>query len=409
MTTDFIVGGLARNEDFCFRQDFVDELWDILRKQNVLLLAPRRMGKTSIMYRLLEQPRHNFHVIHLNVEPLETPADFFISLIDAFNEHQPALLRELLLASWKPVKQALGRLEEIELLDFKIKLRKADDWDNNWSSLAEQFMQRVESSNQHILFIIDELPDLITAMQDYSMDELNHFLHSFRAIRQDPAHSKIRWLVGGSVNIRGTLDEIGQLKTINDFDTEILRPLNASEVEQFVTMMLSDREVEFAPDLIQKVQDLLGNPIPFFLQLFTQELYRYWRRQGHKPLTTENAKQVFEHSLLGEAAHNKLQHFHSRIRLHYPPHEQNAAYGLLDQLSLSDKGISRQSLFHRYTELEQQTPSPRKGQALKDGFQHLLQRLQSDFYVEQQSDDALDFTSHLLKVWWRRNYGYDAD
>ena len=407
MTTDFIVGGLARNEDFCFREDFVDELWDILRKQNVLLLAPRRMGKTSIMYRLLEQPLHDFHVIHLNVEPLETPAEFFISLIDAFNEHQPTLLRELLAASWKPVKQALGQVEEVELLDFKVKLRQAENWDKDWHGLAEQFMQRVESSDQNILFIIDELPDLITAMQDHSRNELHRFLHCFRAIRQDPAQSNVRWLVAGSVNIRGTLDDIGQLKTMNDFDTEILPPLNDQEVKQFVTMMLDDREVAFGSDLIPQVQDLLGNPIPFFLQLFTQELYRHWRRQQSEPLTAEIACRVFEQSLLGEAAHDKLQHFHSRIRLHYPSHDQQAAYALLDQLSLSDQGIRRQSLFHHYTELEQQAGSPRQGQALKDGFQHLLQRLQSDFYVEQQGD-ALDFTSRLLKVWWRRNYGYDA-
>ena len=54
---DFVVGSVARNEDFWFRDSFVDELWDALRKHNVLLLAPRRTGKTSVMYRLLDQPR----------------------------------------------------------------------------------------------------------------------------------------------------------------------------------------------------------------------------------------------------------------------------------------------------------------------------------------------------------------
>ena len=51
MISDFVIGGPARDEDFWFRKDFVEDLQTTLRKQNVILLAPRRMGKTSVMYR----------------------------------------------------------------------------------------------------------------------------------------------------------------------------------------------------------------------------------------------------------------------------------------------------------------------------------------------------------------------
>ena len=172
MPIDFVVGGLARNDDFCFRDTFVEDLWDTLRKENVLLLAPRRMGKTSVMYRLLDQPRDGFRVVHLNVEPLETPAEFFISLIDAVNEHQPDFLHQVLAPSWERLKKLVSRVEGIEFLDFKIKLREAEDWGANWQELAVQFMQRVAATGEPILFIIDELPDMLTAMQARSEKEL---------------------------------------------------------------------------------------------------------------------------------------------------------------------------------------------------------------------------------------------
>ena len=44
---DFIVGSVARDEDFLFREEVVEDLWESLEKHNVLLLAPRRIGKTS--------------------------------------------------------------------------------------------------------------------------------------------------------------------------------------------------------------------------------------------------------------------------------------------------------------------------------------------------------------------------
>jgi len=415
MPVDFVVGGLARNDDFCFREAFVEQLWDTLKKENVLLLAPRRMGKTSVMYRLLDQPRNGFRVIHLNVEPLESPADFFISLIDAVNEHQPDFVHKVLSPSWQRLKQMAGRVEEIDFLDFKVTLRRAENWDKDWQELASQFMQRVTAAGEPILFIIDELPDMLTAMQARSEQELTAFLHMFRKIRQTPAHSQkdngIRWLVGGSVNIRGTLDELGQLKLINDFHTETLPPLTDREVAEFVTTMLSERNMQTAPATVAEIQNLLGNPIPFFLQLLTQELYRERRRQGQqqdsKPIDPAAVRHVFQHVLLGEAAHDKLQHFHSRIRLHYPDAEQEAAYALLDQLSLTKNGSSAKALFNRYIELENNSATPRSGQTLKRAFNHLLLRLQSDFYVERR-DNRLDFGSRLLKVWWQRNYGYDA-
>lgn len=414
MPIDFVVGGLARNDDFCFREDIVEQLWETLKKENVLLLAPRRMGKTSVMYRLLDQPCSNYRVIHLNVEPLESPADFFISLIDAVNEHQPDFVHKVLSPSWKKLKKMVGCVEEVDFLDFKITLRKSEDWEENWRELAPQFMQRVSATGEPILFIIDELPDMLAAMQARSEKELSAFLHMFRKLRQEPAgpgkHTKIRWLVGGSVNIRGTLDELGQLKLINDFHTEMLPPFSDDEVASFVTTMLNERGIQIDPEAISEIQQLLGAPIPFFLQLLTQELYRERRRrkqQPNNPIDPETVRHIFQHVLLGEAAHDKLQHFHSRIRLHYPDSEQEAAYALLDQLSLTKTGASTKALFNRYIELENNKASPRSGQALKLAFNHLLLRLQSDFYIERRKN-RLDFGSRLLKAWWHRNYGYDA-
>ena len=120
---DFIVGSPARFDDFLFRTDFVEDLWESLEKHNILLLAPRRTGKTSVMYRMLDEPKYGWLVIHLNVEDLKTPADFIVSLIDAIHEHQPRYLREALAKSWG-FYQNLGRIED-KAFEFELELRKA--------------------------------------------------------------------------------------------------------------------------------------------------------------------------------------------------------------------------------------------------------------------------------------------
>ncbi len=406
ITADFVVGGVAQNDDYYFHKTFLDDLWDSLKKDNVLLLSPRRTGKTSVMYRLLEQPRNGFRVIHLNVEALETPAEFYLSLVDAINEHQPEYMNKLS-SSWDLFKDIGKRVEEIGFMDFKIKLRKATDWDLRWKELSQQLLDKVITVDEPVLFIIDELPDMLSSMSGESPDQLKDFLHHFRKTRIDPKNEeKIHWLVGGSVNIRGTLDEFGMIQLINDLKTETLPPIKKQEVDSFVQVMLSERDVRYDESLIPRVHQLLGEPIPFFLQLFTQELYRYWRREKPDSLNASHAEQIFKHALLGEAAHDKLQHYYSRIQLYYPQDDHEITYVLLGALSQSDQGISEKGLFSLYQKKQLEQSKQMNTQAMHHAFKRLLLRLESDFYISNRNDNRYDFNSFLLKTWWRKNWAY---
>jgi len=87
--SDFITGSPARSDDFHFRRSFLEDLWDSLKKEHVLLLAPRRMGKTSVMLRLQDEPRQGQLVVFLNVEEINTPAEFCQGLITALHDQHP--------------------------------------------------------------------------------------------------------------------------------------------------------------------------------------------------------------------------------------------------------------------------------------------------------------------------------
>ncbi len=404
---DFIVGSPTREEDFWFRKEFLKNLWASIKKHNVLLIAPRRIGKTSVMYRMLDYPKDNWLVIHLNVEEIRTPGDFLITLVDAIHEHQPAYLKALA-TSWDFLKGLLSRVEKIEAYEFKIELRKSEDLKKSWQERATQLMDRAINSDQKVLFIIDELPDMLNGMLACSVSEYEAFLHWFRRIRERSLQSHVRWLVGGSVNLIASLDQRGKVKLINDLKPEILEAFSHLEVEEFVTHMFKKHRVLFEATVIPRVLDLLGAPIPYFLQMLTQELYRKWKRNRTEPMTADVVTEVFNKTLLGEMARDKLLHYRSRIDIHYPPEEREAACFLLNRLSLSNDGISRAALLHLYREVEETKSGGRKGQALNQSFQRLLLYLQSDFYIGETRDGHYDFASRLLKTWWKKYYGYES-
>jgi hypothetical protein len=405
---DFIVGSPARDEDFWFRTEFLEDLWHALEKHNVLLLAPRRTGKTSVMYRMLDTPRSGWLVIHLNVEDLKTPGDFIVSLIDAINEHQPRYLRETLAKGWGFISGILARIEKIEAYKLKLELRQSEDLKTRWQEQADELIERVFRTDKKILFIIDELPDMLNGMLSVSKDDYRVFLHWFRKIRDTSLKNKLRWLVGGSVNLIAALDQQSLVNLVNDLKVEPLPPFTGNDVRTFVEKMLRDFDVPFDETVVPRIIELLGAPIPLFLQMLTQELYRLWKRNRAVPLSDSMVDEVFNKSLLGEMARDKLQHYRSRIDIHYPQEEREAACHLLDSLSLSEDGVSQSVLFHLYRQIEERKTGSRKGPALNQAFQRLLLYLQSDFYIECNRNGSYDFSSRLLKTWWKKYYGYEC-
>ncbi|MGD0652798.1 MAG: hypothetical protein ABSA16_00505 [Thermoguttaceae bacterium] len=402
---DFITGGVAHDDDFFFREAFIEDLWESLRKEHVLILAPRRMGKTSVMLRLQEKPRDDRLIVYLNVEEINTPGEFCQCLIAAIHEQHPEYLRQTLAGAWNFLAGIIGKIEKVEVYKFKIALRESEaDWENNWKTKAEVLIDGIHRSKRPLLIILDELPDMILNIQKKSPERLDDFLHWFRGVRQNPHQDNIRWLIGGSVNLRSTLDHQGKINLINDLRVEPLPPFSDEEVEIFVETMLQMRAVSFQPGIIDCMKKLLGKPIPFFLQLLTQELYREWRTHRQK-IDTKRVESVFNRALLGEIARDKMQHYHSRIKLYYLEDEKKAAFHLLNLLCHGDEPLTRSALFTAYSEIEATKAQHRTGQDLKQAFDDLMLLLQNDFYVEDNGNQQYDFASRTLKLWWRKYYG----
>jgi len=148
----------------------------------------------------------------------------------------------------------------------------------------------------------------------------------------------------------------------------------------------------------------LGRPIPLFLQLATQDIYRSWRAK-QREITVKDVNAVFDHLVSSQAAQDKLQHYHSRIKRHYLEPRQSAAYIMLAQLSQSSaSGISRRALqdeFHRYLHsagVNLNEPERRTQ------FNRLMRDLENDFYIVETDNDSFDFASGLMKAWWMKYY-----
>jgi uncharacterized protein len=404
--TDFYIGSPLDPEDLLFRQDFIDLLWETLRTEHVLLTAPRRTGKTSVMDHLATKPQNGYSPISVFVQDLDHPSEFLLTLLDAFHGKHPQLFRQIFQKSSEWIGKVLGRVE-FEYNGFKVALREQnprlrDEWktfgDNDFFALARK-------SKIPLLFIVDEFPDLILNMNRNHPGLVRPFLGWFRGHCENP-HPKqdtVRWLLGGSINLSSTLDAIGSIDLINVFHNEQLPVLTTPQVEQFVQKMLEEREVVMDEGIPREVARRIGRPVPLFLQMITQDLYRIWKRE-RRPLVLDDVKAVFGELIVSSAARDKLQHYYSRINRYYDEPKRTAAYALLAKMSINLADLKRSMLEQEFDRIvhsqAKRLPEPERKQL----FNQLLRDLENDFYVAETSEGKYGFASGLLKDWWRKYY-----
>ncbi len=408
-TPDFYTGAPLDSEDLMYRDKFIQELWEALESAHVLLMAPRRTGKTSVMDHLKANRNGGFIVIKENVQDLTHPADFFLSLLARFHDEHPKILRDTFRSGWKLITDAFDRLESVGAMEFKVALRESDpEWRTNWRSHGQKLLSSLRSMDTRALLIIDELPDMLLNLRRDHPELLQPFLAWFRSQRLEPnpKQDSIRWLLGGSVNLYSTLDGMGLVDLINDLHNFPLPALTEDEVEAFVSTMLKSRGVPIEPDLPHALTQYLGRPIPIFMQLLTLDIYRHWKKSDspERALGARDVEEAFDRLVRSSAAQDKLQHYYSRLQKYYQEPNLSAAHSILGQLSLSPNGLSRGTLYSEFQRHLADAGVSLFPHESKKNFNQLLRDLSNDFYIDEIEEDQFDFASGVLKTWWKKYY-----
>ena len=405
-TPEFYIGAPVDPVDLRFREAFLAELWQTLSTGHVVLTAPRRTGKTSVMDYLRDHPEKGFSVVSINVQDLTHPADFFQVLLDGLPRCASGFRA-------RPTCRRLGTGQRRARKGRRNRCRRLQAWHcaraiptgaRTGASTATRFSPMLAKPVPGFCSSSTSFPTCCSTSPGKMKGCSRDFLAWFRTQRQNPAPARdsVRWLVGGSVNLAGTLDALGLVDRINDLEDVSLPPLTDSDIETFVTEMLGGRDVPFDDEVPQRLIARLGRPIPFFMQMATQDLYRLWKREQRR-IVAADVDAVFEAMVVGSAARTRLQHFHSRIRQYYAEPKHSIAHALLGQISVSDVGAQGAQLCCRRQNACWQTSAShsRRMNAGRCSTSSLLD-LENDFYIVEVEEAFYDFASGVLKSWWRK-------
>ncbi|MBV9469773.1 MAG: hypothetical protein JO316_00240 [Abitibacteriaceae bacterium] len=392
------VGPPVRGDDFFGRDAFMELVWQKIEAGHVLLAAPRRFGKTSVMYRLMDQPRGDYKIIHADLEHFIEPVELISELIlKMAKDDQLSKISNSL--SYFP-KKLWGRFrsnfEEVALLQLKIKLR--EQLSSQWREKGDEFFHKVAASEQPILFILDEFPMMIDRMaqSETHREEAKTLLRWLRALRVSPEMKNIRFLIAGSIGIGYVLNELGDIATINDFEQLRLEPFSPRIATEFLQELSKTANLALSQPSQRKILDLIGTRVPYFIQILFSEIVKAYTQDG-EAITPRKIEEIYHEKVLGVDCKTYFDHYYGRLRDYYEPQEERAIKRLLRELAMAGS-LTRDASYSFYR-LEMGGPAD------IEQFNYLMTNLENDFYIRfHTASNSYEFSCKLLRDWWLRHY-----
>ncbi|MFO0590856.1 MAG: hypothetical protein U0441_25150 [Polyangiaceae bacterium] len=390
-----VVGKPVRGGDFFNRSREINDMWSRLETDNILLLAPRRVGKTSLMYRLLDgAAERQFLPTYVSVADAPNELAFAQKLYDCVKDHKPA--RKVIAAI---AKSPLGRLfksvKKVGLFGASVEL--GEQAEQQWAQLSEALLSAFGRGPERWLLLIDELPIFVLSLlkQDPTGNRARHFLNWFRNVRTDmKSGDHVRWLLAGSIGLdtvarrRNLGDTINDLYVYTDFGA-----FSPDTADALLQDLAASAKIALSPEVRSRICQRAGWLIPYHLQLLFSEIRKGFLRTLTQP-TVEDVDAAYE-SLMDPAHRAYFDYWKQRLHEELGPPEDGQAVEILHAAAKDPSGVTRSTLLGV---LSRHVQEPREREAR---LHELLDVLRSDGYLIEH-EGRVAFRSSMLRDFWLR-------
>jgi len=376
-----------------------------LRRGNVSFLGPRRTGKTSILKAIKAAPPDGFIGVYINLEEHNTVVAWLEDMIRetkaVIDEPHPS--REWVKGAAKAFSRFLSRIETIDLPGGG-GITLAPTAAKEWRPVADAFLRLLVESQAPIYFLLDEFPWFLGFVaRNSSVEEVGHVLSWFRHARQALSEHPARFLVTGSIGLKGLVRRLGLAPTVNEFDTVEIPPLTDDEALSFLESLSIGEDVLLTVPGRRQILKLLGANWPILLQLFVSEIQEWQivHRKG-APSKTDLA-QIYREGLINGSRNKYCSEMLDRLPKAFIGGELLLAREILKRLRLPPSGMTHRDFEAIHASL---VPDAAHRAIVADELDNVLDTLKHDGYVVQspKRGNRTIFASNILRDYWIKRF-----
>jgi AAA+ ATPase superfamily predicted ATPase len=382
------MGGVSMN---CYDRDQEsDRLWRYFENgKNVLMLAPRRIGKTILLNRLKEESESKgFHAVLLDVQGYREEKAFFSQLCASIQE-EVGIGQAVISALTDRLRRLFHGAESQR--DWRTILLATD-----WTEFADHLLSQLEETqegeaNHRWLVLVDEIAVFTKALLDAEGKQKAHdFLYKLRNLRQK--HRNVLWLYTGSIG----LDAIARRNDIEgalvDMEIVPLEPFARETAIGFLNNIAQRRGCSFTAEALDIVLSRLGWFSPYYLEKIA-EVACDKTNEGREigPPVADHAA----NSLLDLTYRTYWATWREHLDKNFTEPDRTHLFALLAAIAQSPDGASVGTLL----QILNTGDNPRTSATL-NGF---LDTLECDGYLSADpARTRFRFRMNLLREWWLR-------
>ena len=375
------IGPPVEGEDFFGREKEIRKANRLLDSNHSLLLsAPRRIGKSSLAKRLIEEKKQQgWKCVYIDLEETTTEEGFLRLVIEAFKEN--GIWKQLAEGMSKGLVSVLDRIEKISLGPVDLNIGKREDQEDLYKNLKELIKH-----DEDTFIVVDELTLFLGILNksENGAEKVAFILNWLRSLRQ-VSKTNVRWLFCGSVGLRNFTSAMNLGYTINDLMEFGLGELSREEAEGLLSGLCKSEDMEMSEELINYTLDKLHWNIPYFIQVIFSKL-----AEEYEDKVTKESIDIAYDKLCSE---NYLSTWSERLS-EYREFEVPARQ-ILKSLSTQPAGMERDAMLN----ILMTGQDASKVEEIDYLLSKVLEMLENDGYILKM-DSIRAFRSPLLRDYW---------
>ncbi len=288
---NIIIGNKATGALYYPRKEMENNILREIEKGNhILIAAPRRYGKTSIVCSLANAELNGTICIFENIQGLKSETAFYKRIYELILSCVSKNKRQ-----WKRIKASIKgvRIEEVSVFEGKVKFGDKNELD--YLVLIEEILSIVEKENIRIVLFIDELPEILHDLnKNRKVDQAHGILNNIREWRQNPQYKSLCLVLTGSIGIHHIVKRIeGRVADINDLNEIKFESFTLEQAVDFINYVTKEATLKYSPKLIEYLLKTTVHLIPFFINLLLDEINRKARALRNVEIVEDDIDNAF--------------------------------------------------------------------------------------------------------------------
>jgi hypothetical protein len=369
---------------------------------NILLVAQRRIGKTSVLAELHERLKERYTCLFVDLQAARSSQQAIADLSLAIHEQR---------SLWEKTKEAFANVldvvtetvEQIDVVDLGVRIRSGLTG-GNWIDKGDKIFTILANAEKPVVLMFDEVPIMVNYMlkgDNFKMtperrEKTDEFLSWLR--KNTIEHQgKVRTIISGSIGLEPILRQARLSATINHFTAFELKPWDESTAVGCIKALANEYDLTLQDGVPEEMVNRLGCCIPHHIQMFFSNIHDYCKEKGKEKCSLEDVGRVYETRMLSVRGHVELTSYEERFEMVLGKELFTLVIDILTEAAVTGR-LTKEAiaaLRKEYTLEEIDIIEAQK---------EVIWVLEHDGYL-RQTQKGYVFVSKFLRDWWKNRHG----